>query len=407
MSRIVVATSFPVSPARGGGQMRVLGLYGALARLGVEVDVVALVDRHEPRRTRELAPGLRETRVPKTAAHNAAEARLVERAGLPMTDIGLALHHELTPGYGDAVAALADGAAAVVACHPFAGPVLAARADAPLVYEAQDVELDLKTTMLAGAGDSADLLATVEEAERRCCRAAAQVLVCAPEDAARLGELYGLPEERAVVVPNGVDPDEMPFVGLEARRSRQRRLGLAGRPHVAFVGSWHEPNLVAVRDVIDAAGALPDARFVVLGSAGLAFRGRDVPANVDLCGIVAPGFVAEVLGIVDAAANPMRWGSGTNLKMLDYALAGAPIVSTEFGARGLGLVARRDFAPAGPDDLAAALERLFAEDDDAVAARVDAARERTVTDFSWAAIAARWHADERFAALLDGAVAVR
>ena len=45
------------------------------------------------------------------------------------------------------------------------------------------------------------------------------------------------------------------------------------------------------------------------------------------------------LGLAGAALNPMRWGSGTNLKMLDYALAGTPILSTTFGARGVGFEA--------------------------------------------------------------------
>ena len=52
-----------------------------------------------------------------------------------------------------------------------------------------------------------------------------------------------------------------------------------------------------MRDVLAAAEALPDARFLVVGSAGLAFADAPVPPNVDLCGIVDGGFVHSVLGV--------------------------------------------------------------------------------------------------------------
>ncbi len=51
----------------------------------------------------------------------------------------------------------------------------------------------------------------------------------------------------------------------------------------------------------------------------------------------------------DVGLNPMLRGSGTNLKMLDYAAHGALVLSTEVGARGLGFVAGHAlrFVPAG------------------------------------------------------------
>ena len=63
--RLVLATSFPVHPARGGGQVRIFGLYKALAELGVATELVCLVDRGRSPRRVELSPGLVQVEVPE------------------------------------------------------------------------------------------------------------------------------------------------------------------------------------------------------------------------------------------------------------------------------------------------------------------------------------------------------
>jgi glycosyltransferase involved in cell wall biosynthesis len=401
--KLLVATSFPVHPPRGGGQQRIVGLYSALGTLGVDVEIVALGASEERGGITEIAPGVREWRVPKTAEHHTAEYRLHLKAGVPITDLSLALDGDLTPAYGAALATVAETAVAAVACHPFAQPLLAEHTALPLVYEAQDVETDLKASMLEGAEAAEELMEAVRRVEGACCATATHTIVCSREDGERLGELFGLPPERAVVVPNGVDPASVAFAGAEERARRKATLGLGDGPLALFLGSWHEPNLAAVRDVLATAEELPGTRFLVVGSAGLAFAAQPVPANVDLCGVVDGGFVRSVLGLADVALNPMRWGSGTNLKMLDYALAGVPILSTTFGARGLGLEPGVHYEPVEAGELAAGLSAIAAMPAGALAERTRAARERVRDDFAWEAIAARWHAHPALRELLDGA----
>jgi glycosyltransferase involved in cell wall biosynthesis len=240
----------------------------------------------------------------------------------------------------------------------------------------------------------------VRELEAACCATAAHTIVCTREDGVRLGELYGLAAERVVVVPNGADPAAAPYTSGEQRVERKRALGIEA-DQALFLGSWHEPNLLAVRDILAAAEALPEVRFLVVGSAGAAFADAPVPGNVDLCGVVEARFVRSVLGLADVALNPMRTGSGTNLKMLDYALAGIPVLSTAFGARGLGLEPERDYAAFDPDGLAPALAALLAEDPAAVAARADRAHAAIRDRFTWDAIAAGWRADTALGGLLE------
>jgi glycosyltransferase involved in cell wall biosynthesis len=400
--KIVVATSFGVHPPKGGGQSRVAGLYGALARLGVDVEIVSLVGRADRDGWLEAGPGIRELRVPRTPEHESADWRLNQQVGVPVGDLGLALHHELTPAYGEAIASAARDATAVVACHPYAYPVLESVTERPLIYEAQDVEADLKASMYDSTPDGPVFAERVRELEAACCAAADHVLVCAARDGVRLGELYGLAPERVLEVANGADPAGIAFTSLARRRERAYELGLQDQLTAVFVGSWHEPNLVAIRDLLRVADDLAEAgvRVLICGSAGLAFADKWIPPNLDLCGVVDDAFLRSVLGLAGAALNPMRSGSGTNLKMLDYALGGVPLVSTTFGTRGLALEPGRHYLAAEQEELPAVLGALRDEPFADVDARVRAAREHVESRFSWERIAAGWYAHPALQSLL-------
>ncbi len=385
--KLTVATTFPIHPARGGGQTRVVGLYGALAGLGVEVDVVCLSAHGERPAAHAVRPGLRELRVPRSKAHHEAERELEqELGGTPVSDVALALHHGLTPGYAAAVAESAREATAVVACHPYATPVLLEQAPhLPLLYEAQDVESDIKAGILGEHG----ALEVVRAHERLTCAHAAHVFTCADADALRLQALFGTPPERFATVPNGYDAGAVAFTAPAERAARRASLGLE-RFTVLFVGSWHGPNLDAARAVLAAARELPEAHVLLVGSAGTALGGEEVPGNVDLAGPVHEAFLHAVLGLADVAVNPMASGSGTNLKMLEYAGAGLPLVSSQFGARGLGFVAGEHYARGEPDALAAALEGLRREEPAETRRRVGLAYDRVASAFDWRVIAERW-----------------
>jgi glycosyltransferase involved in cell wall biosynthesis len=401
--KLTVATSFPVWPPRGGGQQRVVGLYRGLAREGVAVDVVALADHRTRPAVREIAPGMREIRVPKSADHDRAELALHLELGIPVTDVALHLFGDMTPAYGDALSASAADATAIAACHPFGFPALRAAApDLPLIYEAQDVETDIKAEMLEGDDSEAarSTVAAVREVEAATCADAALVATCSEFDRERLGELFGVPAARSVAVANGTECADIPFVSPDARTAYRAALGMEAFT-VLFVGSWHGPNVEAAHAILDAARVLTDATFVVVGSVGRALEGEDSPPNVDLTGAVDDGFLRGVLAVADVAVNPMVSGSGTNLKMLEYAAAGLPLVSSAFGTRGLGFVAGEHYAPGEPAELAAALAAVRAEPAHETARRVRVAYERVSSTFDWPVIARDWLAHEEMRRILS------
>jgi glycosyltransferase involved in cell wall biosynthesis len=115
----------------------------------------------------------------------------------------------------------------------------------------------------------------------------------------------------------------------------KQKLGMAGTPLALFMGSGHPPNVDAVQQLFAVALQLPEVVFAVLGNAAYAFVRGAAPPNVWLLGQCSDIARQIVFQATDVALNPMRSGSGTNLKMLDYFAAGLPVITTPIGARGL------------------------------------------------------------------------
>lgn len=160
--------------------------------------------------------------------------------------------------------------------------------------------------------------------QRRSAQRAASAVVCSPDDADRLGT------PNAAVVPNCV---ELPVVD----RSR------APEPSVLFVGSMrYWPNADAatllVRDVLPALRTrLPDVRLRLVGDAGPALRNRfDGRHGVELPGIVEA--ITPELATAGVVAVPLRYGSGTRLKIVEALAHGVPVVATSVAVEGLDVI---------------------------------------------------------------------
>jgi glycosyltransferase involved in cell wall biosynthesis len=334
-----------------------------------------------------LAPGLWEYRVPKSRRHADLELELERDAGTVVTDVAMSELYSHTPAYLDALRSAADGAHAVVACHPYTFPALRAVTNLPLWYEAQDVEATLKRHVLGSSATACRLLARVEQVERDCCRDADLIWACSTEDREELIARYGLAADRVLVVPNGLASDEVIYVSPAVRREHQRRLGIDRSFRAAFIASWHEPNVAGGRRLVEFAVDVPQVEFLILGSVGTALASEPVPPNVTLTGPVTTGFKEAVLSIADVALNPVTTGSGTNLKMLDYFGAGIPVISTAFGARGLGVQAFEHYLPAEPHQMAEALRDFQEAPDDRHDSLVQRARTYVEAEMSWDRIA--------------------
>ncbi len=155
-----------------------------------------------------------------------------------------------------------------------------------------------------------------------------------------------------------------------------------------FFGSWHPPNLSAAKVILWLAPQLPQVQFVLGGTHGDAFPADDIPANVVLTGQVIERVKRTLLAAADVALNPVRHGSGTNLKVIEYLSAGVPVVSTAFGIRGLEVGNRRHLLVAEPHEMVGAIEEVLA-DPQAAEARARAGRALAVERYDWTALGSR------------------
>jgi glycosyltransferase involved in cell wall biosynthesis len=384
--RMAVTTTFPVHPPRGGGQVRLFHLYRNLAR-AADIEVVTLGAPDSPPFEAEIAPGVVEVRVPRSAAHAAAEADLERSVGrTALGDIATILFADLTPDYGAAIARAASDAACVVASHPYMARTIAASAPGrPLWYEAQDVELDLKTPALGDSATGRDLLQRVAEVEAHCWTTSELVFACARRDLVRLGELFGPTKALQLEVPNGVATDELPFVDRARRAEIKSALGL-DHGLALFVGSWHPPNIEAAEKILRLAPDLPDIVFVIAGSVGLALSKHLVPANVMILGELDDATIQLLLSAADVGLNPMETGSGTNLKVLTYFAAGTPLISTPFGVRGIAIEPDVHCRIVGLDGFSQAIRSAIHEAD-GTDRQARAARDLVEDRYSWTRIA--------------------
>jgi glycosyltransferase involved in cell wall biosynthesis len=379
--RVTVAVPYSVHPPTSGGQERVFFLWRGVAD-AFDVELVTLGDVGARTLEAEIAAGLREIRVPKTDRYRREQQRLAEVAGnAPVADVAPATLLAHAPEYAAVLARSVARADLVVAAQPFCMPALrACRGDLPLVYEAQNVEAHLKAAL------GPELGRVAREAEAEVCAAATFVLACSADDAAELSRLYGLDAARIHLAPNGVDTDAVAATDAAARAARRRAAGIDGTRIAMFVGSQHPPNVEAAEAIIGLAATMPDVTFLLAGRQCVALADRPRPRNVALMGTVDRATLATTVGVADVALNPMRTGSGSNVKIAGYLAAGVPIVTTPIGARGYDLIDGEHALVCELGDFAGRMRALL--DDAALADRL-ARQGRRLAEarYDWQAIA--------------------
>jgi glycosyltransferase involved in cell wall biosynthesis len=282
----------------------------------------------------------------------------------------------------------AEDASAVVACHPYLYPVLK-DLGAPVWYEEQDLEAHIKGELLKDLPHGEELTAAVRKVEGDCVRAAEVILCTSDGDARQLVASYGIDAARIVEAPNGTDVSRVLFTAGDERAALKDRLGLGTERLAFFMGSGHWPNIEAVQRIFEFASELPSVAFLVIGSVCYAFDPRMKPANVLFLGEVDDVTRNVCLQACDLALNPMQHGSGTNIKMLDYFAAGIPVVTTEQGARGLGIQDGAHCLVRPIEEFASAIGDIVGDGAAGAAARAVTARTMVEERFDWEAIGRR------------------
>lgn len=382
--KIVVCSTFPAANPVSGGQRRLYHLCKALAKTFFVRLLCFGSQTQRGASTTELMPFFHETRLPWSEEGLAEAERLAALTGASAEDLALmrtcACHSLFMKSLAEQ-----DDAVCLVASHPYLFPAMRrALPDVPLLYDAHNVESDMKTAVLGT--NHADLLREVFDVERECVRTARTVLVCSDDDARRFEERYALPPERCRRVPNGCDCSSVLFAGAEERCALRRRLDSPEAKLALFIGSGHRPNTEAVEHIMRMAESLPDVQFLIAGSVSTqsAIREQVRPDNVHLLGIVSELVKNVLLRAADIGLNPITSGSGTNLKIIEYVVAGLETVSTRFGVRGLDEDVLAGVHLCEPEFFPETIGQAFSAP--ASEAVLAAASRRAVERFAWPAV---------------------
>lgn len=165
-----------------------------------------------------------------------------------------------------------------------------------------------------------------KEYEINCLRNAKQIIVTSERDKNVYLDNEKQLKEKITVVPNCIDTDYYENV------ASAKPIVNTGKPVILFIGSLNYlPNRIAVQDIIRMATEMPDYSFVIVGAYSAVIG--NYPHN-----IVFTGFVEDIrpyISKADICIAPLRLGSGTRIKILEYMAMKKPVISTSKGVEGL------------------------------------------------------------------------
>jgi glycosyltransferase involved in cell wall biosynthesis len=226
-------------------------------------------------------------------------------------------------------------------------------------------------------------------------------LAIVPSDYTRRGltEGLGIPGERVVVVPHGVEPSVFNPSRRGGRRLVRDALG-ADTPYVLFasIPSIRQKNLSALKTAMTrlAANGFPHALAIAGGTAGgeppelleeIAADLPGFPGRVAWLGHLADAELAALMAEADAFCLPSLF-EAFGLTALEALACGAPVVVSNRGALPEVVGGAALLAEPSPDSLEAELVRLLT--DDGLAGRLRAVGPERAASMTWERTAEGW-----------------
>ncbi len=174
--------------------------------------------------------------------------------------------------------------------------------------------------------------------EKICWKNFDHTTVTSQKDKKTILDGFGTGDSKKVsVVPNGVDCSV--FTRNEEQREIIRKsYSINDRPTILYMGGFgYFPNDDAARIIIEeifprVKRSIPDSLFMIIG------READQLVTPPGNNFLVPGLVRDVpshINASDICIAPLRFGSGTRLKILEWMACGKAVIATTKAAEGL------------------------------------------------------------------------
>lgn len=358
---VVILSGLRIFPGIMGCHVRTGGIARALARMGYRVTIFSLAGRREDYGS--FGTVRRTSKVVQIEPNLTEEIHLGLVIGLLQT-IGRRLDYPRVWQY----ALLRRGiiprrlktllrAADIVICDmPWCPPVPGPWSSKPWFLISHNLEHRLLEQSSARHRRAAPWMRAVEAQAPRRFR---DIFACAEEDRDFFRQHDPSGRLSLPIIRCGVDPAA--YSAAPGARERVRsELGLVEEDRLLlFSASRYPPNADAVEEL--RRFCREQAHFLAAHRVCILVVGSVLPGSHREGAFLATGRVPEVtsyLAAADAGLNAVTWGSGSNVKLFEYLAARLPVISTEFGARGSGLEAGKDYLSYDPPRLCPAIELL-------------------------------------------------
>ena len=177
--------------------------------------------------------------------------------------------------------------------------------------------------------------------EKACCRSFDHMFAVSNFDKNVIQSLFSLDPMKVTVVPNGVDINHFTS-SVEGETEIRSKYRLGNKPIVLFTGRLsYFPNEDALRLIMlkiypNIRKLMPTSVLMIVGT-----RPPQWLMRLKSESLIVTDAVDDVVPYIEASdvcIAPLRFGSGTRLKILEYMACEKPVISTKIGAEGLDVV---------------------------------------------------------------------
>jgi glycosyltransferase involved in cell wall biosynthesis len=193
--------------------------------------------------------------------------------------------------------------------------------DKLVVYDAHNVETYLRTGNVH--------YDKVKKIEQEIVKSANIIFVFAEEDLKNMMSIHNADAKKIFLIPQQLLIEDYNWHGFDTNK-------------IVFIGSLYEPNIDALKEIENFATELKQFEFHIIGNINK-YLGRKKLPNIVYHGMIDEKEKDEVLNSSLLAMNPIKIGSGRNVKMIDYMMHGVPVITTNIGLRGFDINEIKDY----------------------------------------------------------------